>query len=383
MSDYLPEEVLIEIFLRLPAKWVMNSRTNDRIMVRHYERSLLKDIVKLHRDDDGSFIPDEELILPLDARRSPYAIIDSSFGLVCLYGFVFRTRPKHIVIWNPSLGFSKRILVKPFDEDHFEEPIYGFGFDPKSNDHKVVRILYHQQRRYVGEGVVKSVEIYALNVGEWVDISGKAAPGCLIKDSLSRAYVDGAVYWVAQMNVGVISRKLVLSLFDLSDETFKTLEMPDELKWKTKLVEQKFQNEQLKVVAMNKSLSLVHFFIQWTKSPSFDGCNIWMLVENGGARGYWTIKYRVDLRLGIANVLGLRKNGEVVLVARHTYELICFPIGSRKIRYLDMIGDWSTFYMNTYIESLRLYERGNHEFINNFDSSAVPATGNGDELTEA
>lgn len=48
-----------------------------------------------------------------------------------------------------------------------------------------------------------------------------------------------------------------------------------------------------------------------------------------------------------------------------------------------MIGDWSTFYMNTYIESLRLYERGNHEFINKFDSSAVPATGNGDELTEA
>lgn len=315
MSDYLPEEVLIEIFLRLPAKWVMNSRyvykswysmlteptfisnynnfhthnkTNDRIMVRHYERSLLKDIVKLHRDDDGSFIPDEELILPLDARRSPYAIIDSSFGLVCLYGFVFRTRAKHIVTWNPSLGFSKRILVKPFDEDHFEEPIYGFGFDPKSNDHKVVRILYHQQRRYVGEGVVKSVEIYALNVGEWVDISGKAAPGCLIKDSLSRAYVDGAVYWVAQMNVGVISRKLVLSLFDLSDETFKTLEMPDELKWKTKLVERKFQNEQLKVVAMNKSLSLVHFFIQWTKSPSFDGvtfgCSLKMVAQEGTGR---------------------------------------------------------------------------------------------------
>lgn len=114
---------------------------------------------------------------------------------------------------EPFSWFFQENFSEALDEDHFEEPIYGFGFDPTSNDHKVVRILYHQQRRYVGEGLVKSVEIYALNVGEWVDISGKAAPGCLIKDSLSRAYVDGAVYWVAQMNVGVISRKLVLSLF--------------------------------------------------------------------------------------------------------------------------------------------------------------------------
>ena len=82
---------------------------------------------------------------------------------------------------------------------------FGFGFHPKTNDYKVVRMLsiFGSPLDFVNSRPV--VEVYSLFAGEWRMLSASASlpPVCAIISLELPAFANGALHWIAVTNVQV------------------------------------------------------------------------------------------------------------------------------------------------------------------------------------
>ncbi|KAA8526608.1 hypothetical protein F0562_008189 [Nyssa sinensis] len=188
--------------------------------------------------------------------------------------------------------------------------LLGFGFDAPSNDYKVVRIVY-QPENY-NYKVPPSVEIYSLNTGTWRSICA-AAPRYVVYNFFSLpAFVNGAVHWVASSS----GRSLIVA-FDMGAEVFREMMIPD---------------------------SVAHTDVLKLCSTEYG------VVES------WTKLLTIDMRDGIRQVVGFRKNSEVLLSAR-VKGLVSYDPKIQQIKYLGIHGSNRSFYADAYVESLVLLER--------------------------
>nr|XP_023892805.1 F-box protein At3g07870-like [Quercus suber] len=189
---YLPDEILTHIFTFLPIKSIITctsvSKTwksliqNPTFISTHLHHSHNKsqnlflllnisrndrEVYTLHKEDDD---PDFTEYASFDSpfpHHGTYNARGTCNGLICL-SYSFSNRAEEIFLWNPCV---RKFLQLPYpdatvDTHGTSRTSFGFGFDPKTNDYKVVRILY-----ILGSpsDFVKSrsvVEVYSLFAGE-------------------------------------------------------------------------------------------------------------------------------------------------------------------------------------------------------------------------
>lgn len=123
-------------------------------------------------------------------------------------------------IWNPSIRKSIS-LPRPGITKKTGAALLqylGFGFDPRSNDYKVVRITIPTRPFETVE--VALFEIYSLNAGSWKVSTGASnsfPPGCnLCSSQMPFPCLEGAIHWTARA-IGNWNEQFVLS-FDLSGD---------------------------------------------------------------------------------------------------------------------------------------------------------------------
>ena len=173
MSNYLPEEVVLEILYRLPVKSLIRFRcvskswnsliTTSAFIDSHLTQSLSlpsnsnKLIVSLgnfrtkveyyefihddNNDSDSSFHQFQNVEFPLS---SYFNLIGSVNGLFCL------CEKEQIILWNPCI---RKFITLPKTNSAV---INGFGFDARTNDYKVVSIAPKPR---------PLVEVYSLKEG--------------------------------------------------------------------------------------------------------------------------------------------------------------------------------------------------------------------------
>ena len=110
---------------------------------------------------------------------------------------------------------------------HIDADFYatiGFGFDPTTNDYKVVRLL-----TFACTNPRTEVEIYSLSTGEWRMLSSGLAPQCALGPRQPRAFLNGALHWVAFKAISVNKAHHFVLVFDLGDEVFREILLPEEL----------------------------------------------------------------------------------------------------------------------------------------------------------
>ncbi|XP_028091130.1 protein FAR1-RELATED SEQUENCE 5-like [Camellia sinensis] len=105
---------------------------------------------------------------------------------------------------------------------------HGFGFDPRANDYKLVRIADFYPTKLPNQKPTTHVEVYYLNAGSW-KMSSKGRNSYLDGITIDYsgrfpAYLEGAVHFAAKMKKS--NDPLILS-FDLCDEVFQTMMLPD------------------------------------------------------------------------------------------------------------------------------------------------------------
>ncbi|XP_075644167.1 F-box/kelch-repeat protein At3g06240-like [Castanea sativa] len=366
MSDYLPEEVVLEILHRLPVKSLIRFRcvskswnslittpafinshltrshsllsNSNKLIVRHCLDKPYVEHYKIIDDSNDSFDQIQNIELPLTSRRiQHFRLIGSANGLFSLF------EQERYILWNPSI--RKFItLPKPCITVKAHGRITcrpAFGFDPRTNDYKVVRIAFPSEK-----AKPPLIEAYSLKEDSWKLTSASFPPGIGFSDWCKPAASLGGVVHFAVYDNDNGSRPLVLS-FDLGDEVCHFISLPNcAFSW---------SNVQTSVIG--GSLSLLFYDDRFVANKC---CAIWVMKEYGVVDS-WTKLYTVDLNKEIIRVLCLRKNGNILVEVNlpSDWELSSYDPKSQHIKSLGICGRVHYFHVDNYVENLVLLDKPN------------------------
>ncbi|XP_052181421.1 F-box protein CPR1-like [Diospyros lotus] len=359
---HLPQELLVEILKRLPAKSLLRFRSvskswrstisspefitlhrnhninNTRVLVSYYPSELR---ALLHYDNDA-FELDTKIEFPFERLSRYYRIVGSCNGLICV-GCNLVSCASDLFLWNPSI---RRILTLPTPGITFKSHgaymlALGFGFDSKRRDYKVVRIVYLQGRNGFNK-VPPEVELYELSTGTWRGISIVAPPYEMCDYSL-QANMNGAVHWIAYSPTKINGLRSLIVAFDLSDDVFKEMRLP-------KTLSHEYPAD-LSIAACGELLSLFHYNL----SSPVRCCGVWVM-EKYGMDNSWTKLFNIELLQGVSAVLGSRKNGELLVVTSDN-KLVSYDPDDEQVKDLGIRKSTTSLNVNTYTGSLILLDR--------------------------
>ncbi|KAI7984834.1 F-box/kelch-repeat protein [Camellia lanceoleosa] len=383
MSDFFPDEIVVEILHRLPTKSLIQFRsvskswysliTSPNFINTHLNHSLTSNTYinsydnlplmivrqcvsssdprtehyKLFIDSQDSFDEYKELEFPIKSRRLHFFFaIGSVKGLFCLH------EQDRYFLWNPSI---RKSMAMPKPTVKTSMHYHGFGFVPLTNDYKLVRIadLYPTELPNVEQPTTTTthIEVYSLNAGSWrMSSTGSNSYPDGITISYSgrfAAYLEGAVHFVATMKK--TNDKLILS-FDLCDEVFQTMLLPDGIVGPLTKV---------RTSVFGGLLSLLCY----EDTAANKSCSIWMMKEYGVVDSLWK-QFTVDLSGGITELLGVRNNGHILLEANapSDWVLSSYDPSSQQIKNLGVYASAYRFVVDTYEENLILLDKPNDAF---------------------
>ncbi|XVF69622.1 hypothetical protein PTKIN_Ptkin11bG0096100 [Pterospermum kingtungense] len=140
-------------------------------------------------------------------------VLGSCNGLLAL----FNSR-EDVGLWNPSTRKSIKIPVSEIEfPDHYDigtMVIYGFGYDPISDDYKLVRIAEFLQDED-DDTVYSEVKVYSLKKNTWRRI--KNFPYYLLYKRAYGIVANNAFHWVASKPQ---PDKSLIASFDLGSEEY-------------------------------------------------------------------------------------------------------------------------------------------------------------------
>ncbi|KAL7601314.1 hypothetical protein Lser_V15G25422 [Lactuca serriola] len=257
--ENLPDELLSNIFICLFAKQLAQMRSvskswnallsHSSFIKSHLRRSIHHNdqilLIFQHEEYFSDFKPftakpsrspclelNNFIKLPVNPQpecTNGINVIGSVNGLICsTYG------DSVIHIWNPSL--SSVLTLPPYSTPsngynsfkiHFR-----FGFDPKSNDYKVVK-LTGLNGPY--ENVVTwwlQVEIYSMRKGSWKLITERFPSHITTITNGDDVCVDGhdgRLHWLGYDYISENTDLKMIVAFDLGSETFCEIPLPDSI----------------------------------------------------------------------------------------------------------------------------------------------------------
>ncbi|XP_026397085.1 putative F-box protein At1g53550 [Papaver somniferum] len=234
----LPMETTIDILSRLPAESVMDCKLvfkgwNKLISHPSFSKIHINRLIDSGKLSFLISIFDELNLLPtpnqiyyfgygknnnivskidvLPQETYNFTIVGSCNGLVCLFNY-----DDTIIISNPIIK-EYVILPKLTPPTHIDESLFsgymfcGFGYLPKTEEYKVVRMYM-----LLKDSDFFEVEVYTLGSGcKWINIGNFEYTRFGGKVGV---FVHGALYWLCSANNVLV--------FDLDDEKIKDIPLP-------------------------------------------------------------------------------------------------------------------------------------------------------------
>ncbi|XP_050245791.1 F-box protein CPR1-like isoform X7 [Quercus robur] len=359
--ESLPDEILTNIFVFLPIKSIIICTSvskawkslikNPTFISTHLHHSLnknqnllfigpcsenQKDFCALHNEDDAYFTQHARFDYPYNRK---YCVVGTCNGLLLLSD----VGNNSFCLWNPCVGKLLKLPspnVTYATHGKFHASI-GFGFDPKTKDYKVIRVVTLLESLGL-EKTRTQVEIYTLSTGQWRMLRTDLAPICGLYWTDPQTFINGALHWVAFRVCDNNLHNFVL-VFDLGDEVFHEILLPEFPRlmydsvsvYRNSIALFERDNDFLHIWAM-KEYGVVS---SWTK----------VLSLPSSSQGF--LGSRDDIR----RALGFRRNGEVILKLDGG-RLISLDLETREIKDLRIIG-YEKAIVDYYVESLVLLDK--------------------------
>ncbi|KAL2496886.1 F-box protein [Forsythia ovata] len=364
MSDYLPKEIIIEILLKLPVKSLIRftvvckswrsiitnsefifshlsngaSKEDNTLFLRRYMKdraehyTLLKDVENQTLGLQSSL----ELEFPFKSLIGYFRIVATAKGLVCLYDEFFASPTQSIILWNPCI--RKHIVLPTPTIKSGTSDCVVLGFGATSCNIKVVRFVYSKTKDFTCK-VPAEVEIYSLSSGTWQRVHFDDS--YIIKEFMwSQAFIKDTVHWLAYDSVedsrqsnGFYS---FIASLHVDDEVFGKILLPDNLS--------RVCERYLSITVVGESLGVIKY--------DDSGSCVWVMKQYGVMKS-WTKLYNIDFVGGIDNVVGFRKNGEVLLASPGD-ELVTYNPETALSKDIGIYGNARSFYIDKFMESLVL-----------------------------
>ena len=356
MNEKIPRELILEIFSRIPVKWLFQLRcvckqwcnfiddpclpnmhlaqatTREEALilahwfhVRHRTSSL-----RLMKEHDRS--PKATVEFP---NRGRYDLENSCHGLLC---FVKCGKEEEALVSNPLRG---ELLMLPESTvmsrwPHLDR--YGLGFDSSIKKYKIVHVFF-RDFDWAKRGYRLGAEVYTVGTtSSWREIS-QIPCYPLYKRAV---YASGALHWLVNYEFNPDNLKSMVISFNIKDEEFNSIphqEFPSKVsKW-------------FELVDLRGYLGMVDFSLG-------THIEIWKLKDY--EKKEWVREYRIDIKPphGVSisqyiEVVGLMGDGEILL--ERYKKLVAYnpkTNGLRRIQTLNNDPDMDTPQVYVYTASL-------------------------------
>nr|XP_043623718.1 F-box protein At3g07870-like [Erigeron canadensis] len=247
--DILPRDVLLDVLTRLPISSLIQFRfvsrscdvlshdpelprlhhpmakKADPMLVFHCDFPIRNQLYFVTYDGDHNKNIVRKISTPFCRSMPEFNVVGSCNGLLCLSDSLYG---EPVFLFNP---FTRNYLELPkcvqFQD---QEVVFGFGYHPKTNEYKVVRIVYYRTPRRLirNHRSYPRSEVHVLTIGgesnlnnEWRCL-GKV-PYQLDRQAKEAVVVNGRLHWVSRP--GRLPGRTIVS-FDLEDEQFKLVSKP-------------------------------------------------------------------------------------------------------------------------------------------------------------
>ncbi|GER45775.1 F-box and associated interaction domains-containing protein [Striga asiatica] len=362
MSDYLPQEVWADVFLRLPVKTLIGIRSvckyfdhiirspsfiSDHLAISKQNQiplvRYLRGREKSKRKEHYALIPNNleyledirEIDFPFRSEcYKHFNVIGACNGLICLSDEGNR-RARGIILWNPSI---KRYLSLPKPQFSLKSLevfnftyVVGFGYDCWSDDYKVLRITYvngiRSGKKRPKPGPV--AEMYTVKSGSWrnLNIDELTCPS----GYTNQAFMRGCLHWLKGSSPIVC--------FDLRNEVFNGgIGLPEGVNgWHSHLA------------VLGEKLALVE-----DHTPVKGIADVWVMEEYGEV-GSWRKLYHVGTMPGYFLFVGFTDNGNIMGTLDRN-KLYCYDPDKDFLNNLCTRGAVDSFHVEMYVESLVLFD---------------------------
>ncbi|XP_074278744.1 F-box/kelch-repeat protein At3g06240-like [Silene latifolia] len=245
-------------------------------------------------------------------------------------------------LWNPALHEMKNLppmITKPnisSNMKHYHKKSYGFGFDPVTEDYKVVAIMgYTNTYEYSLMDYPLSIMIYSLRADSWKYSGDISKPYYIPRVNSCHAFVNRNFYWLGSYEKRADKHDVVIAI-DLATEECQEIGLPDicikgEISYKT-------YSECLMVY--NGSIALVSLY---KEECEFD---IWTLKGTT-----WSKELTVELECWVSKPLGHVDNNFVLFDGSRC--LILYDPNTEETWELEGVyNDGSCNIVSAYMESL-------------------------------
>nr|XP_027080994.1 F-box protein CPR1-like [Coffea arabica] len=341
----LPEEVMMEILMRLPVKSLLKIRcvckawcglikspsfidmhlrrpgNNKHVMLKRYIEHENQTVISFHSNNDEAekslsicLRPPIEVTWFYHRNLEAAHLIGPCNGIVCI------TDGMDIYLCNPATRELRKLPPSPFGCPENYRPMtdgVGIGFDPSTNDYKVVRILYWEAIEYRPDRQYQA-ELYSLNTNSWRELRDVILPfyHCFSRCNL---LFQGRFHWRAWHAFAQPCDTDCILSFDMRAEVFDVIHYPPSCVGDLGLVE----NKEPSFVSLNDSLALILCTSLSEEHPAPPQViDIWVMMEYGVEES-WTKKFSLGpFTTGIRRPLCLWKDDKQLLLESRSGRLI-------------------------------------------------------------
>ncbi|KAL7123046.1 hypothetical protein ACP275_01G081200 [Erythranthe tilingii] len=242
----LPDEIMIDILSRLPAKSVGKSRCVSKpwrtiLSGNQFIKAHLTHLKRTHQQN-LIFITGDFSIRTISAIQNDAVSREIELGLEKKWSDVLGSCDGLVLLQNDD---EDKFLLNPITMQLVKVPdwpapsykdesigMHGFGYDSSIDDYKIVSVSYHDPREYVSSVVHTFVDVYCVRSGVWKRVGnppydifyflGKDAYDHVYVLRTPGAYLNGAIHWFASD----ANERTVIVAFDLAREVFDEMPAP-------------------------------------------------------------------------------------------------------------------------------------------------------------
>jgi F-box interacting protein len=233
----LPEEMIEQIFVKLPASTLLRCRRvckiwnniirDPQFIMAHLQQAPRCPLMFSHRETClKKLLPSEAVLFDESWAPSRWNVpviepddylCASCNGLVCLYSDKTTIKIANLAT-GEFLHFEKPDKKSKGDHYYF----YNFGFHPVTKEYKVIH--FPCERSTLPVGNINAIQVYTLGDNKWRNVTSPKAQTLNFIRFSGLVNVDGAMYWIIEDKE--TSWGITVVSFDLYKEHFEWIQMP-------------------------------------------------------------------------------------------------------------------------------------------------------------